>query len=133
MAITSVQSLQRNVTAREEAERHFSKAKQFVDEDKLNLSPKRFWETLAVSTAQEAGLIVLPNDKRHLMDDIELQEFLCTEVPYGIYAGKTVKEVNERDPDYWSAITESRFARDLEKYLRTVRQKRLGAGFDHRA
>ena len=89
---------------------------------------ERFWEVLANIAADRCGkkLAVLP---RHVvegnestrMSDEEATQFERTIVPFGKYQGEPVGEV---PIEYWTFVTESRFNRELIRYMRSAAYQR---------
>lgn len=88
----------------------------------------RFWEVLANIAADRCGkrLAVLP---KHVVDgqdsdrmtDEEASQFERTIVPFGKYASEPVGDV---PVSYWTFVTESRFNRDLIRYMRSQAYQR---------
>jgi hypothetical protein len=87
----------------------------------VGVDPERFWELLATEAAERIGMVLAadgPKSKREQMSYQEAVEFEKTVIPWGAQAGRKVAEV---EPRYFLAVTEGRFPRDLQRYLKSTR------------
>jgi len=78
----------------------------------------RFWWVLSCMAATKCEHVVIERQaaKAEQMTDDEIRAFERLQVPFGKHAGERVMDV---PPDYWLAITDGNFNRQLSRYLRT--------------
>lgn len=80
-------------------------------------SEARFWELMANEAAACAGFLLVPDcPKNRPMTDEEAKRFEQREVPFGVYAGTPVVDV---DVEYWEFVKKSDFSVALDRYLRS--------------
>ncbi len=110
---TTLSDVQANKQAREDAEALLALA---GDE-----SRPRFWEKVIELAKQR--LPAEPDEPTGPvpMTEVEAVIFEGTKMPFGIHQGKQVWEV---PTTYWHTLTNSRFNKDLKRYLLSDRYKR---------
>lgn len=82
---------------------------------------EHFWHVIGEWAARECGMRLAelpPEEGPGVMGYDEARRFEQQVIPYGMHKGKRVGDV---EPDYWCMITESRFSRNLARYLRSRR------------
>lgn len=87
----------------------------------------RFWSLIRDRGIMEVG--VPPEARFEIvpMKDKRAEAFLAMLIPFGKYAGKTIKEVEREDPHYlsWLADNSNDFQKLLKQYLARSKYKGL--------
>ena len=111
--VDDTDTLKRNIAARKNAEEAIASLKGYL----VGVCEERFWECLAIMAAARIGKVLGDDGPcRFPMTDDEALRFENTTVPRGIHRGFLVGRVA---PDYWAALAEDGFSKQLRRYVQS--------------
>lgn len=101
---------------------------QHIEQDVLDpktLNVNRFYEVLAVRSADKVGKVISTPDSKEPLTQHEIVKFENSQVPFGIHKGERVIDVDHK---YWSHVRDCDFSEMLDKWMRTKRFRDLQGG-----
>lgn len=110
--------IQLNIAARKNAEEAIEALGGYT----VGVNEERFWECLAIQAAARVGKVLTDEGPfRYPMTDEEARHWERTAIPRGQYRGRRVGEV---PPDYWGALADDVFSKNLRRYVQSDHYRR---------